>query len=169
MDKESVKDGAKVVVEIPEDAFIALDYTIEGHPTIGIINVGLKNLKRKDIFGWNLSLIFDLEDIGKNGIPSGEELGIIQDYCESLERKFNDAIGKTNALFLFRETYDGISHVTWRVYDAESADFILQEEILRKTHPREFEYRMEYDEDWQLVEWYMQDFDNTTNDYEHGQ
>ena len=61
-------------------------------------------------------------------------------------------------LILFRETYDGISHVVWRVYDADKVDDILQKVIAEKDHPREFDYEMEYDEEWKLVEWYLQDF-----------
>ena len=81
-------------------------------------------------------------------------------HSSDIERLFNDDREKPNALFLFREHHDGISHAVWRVYDAEKVEAVLQKIIEDKQHPREFDYEMEYDEDWKLVEWYLQDFHN---------
>ena len=56
-----------------------------------------------------------------------------------------------------KKSSTGISHVVWRVYDADEVDAVLQKVIEEKNHPREFDYEMEYDEEWKLVEWYLQD------------
>ena len=48
------------------------------------------------------SNIFYLTDAGENGMTGRDEIGLIQDYCEYLENKFNDNPEKPNALFLFR-------------------------------------------------------------------
>ena len=154
------KDKQKVNVWFPDESFISIDYTCDGHPAFAIINESLRQFEFKDVFGWNLSIVFELVDVSENGIPSGDEVKVIQDFCEHIERLFNDDREKPNALFLFREHHDGISHAVWRVYDAEKVEAVLQKIIEDKQHPREFDYEMEYDENWKLVEWYLQDFHN---------
>ena len=57
-----------------------------------------------------------------------------------------------------RNSNDIKCNVVWRVYDAEKVEAVLQKIIAEKQHPREFSYEIEYDEEWKLVEWYMQDF-----------
>ena len=148
-----------VNVWFPEESYCSVDsQTKEGLPVLIIIHDSLKKFEFKNVFAWNLSIVFYLNNVGENGMPSRDEIGIIQDYCENLEKCFNDNPAKPNALFLFRETYDGICHVVWRVYDADKVDGILKKVIEEKKHPREFDYEMEYDEEWKLVEWYLQDF-----------
>ena len=107
----------KVNVWFPDESYSSVETrTEEGHPVLIIIQDSLKQFEFKEVFGWNLSVIFYLTDAGENGMPGRDEIGLIQDYCEYLENKFND------------------------------------------NHPREFDYEMEYDEEWKLVEWYLQDF-----------
>ena len=157
-EKKKNQENQKVNVWFPDESFISIDYTYEGCPAFAIINESLRQFEFKDVFGWNLSIIFDLIDVGENGIPSGEEVQVIQDFCEKLEKLFNAGWEKPNALFLFREHCNGESQVVWRVYDSDKVDAVLQKVIEEKKHPREFSYEMEYDEEWKLVEWYMQDF-----------
>lgn len=152
------EESQKVNVWFPDESFISIDYTYEGHPAFAIINDSLRQFEFKDVFGWNLSIVFDLEDVYENGIPSSEEVQVIQDFCEHLGKLFNAGWEKPNALFLFREHFDGVSHVVWRVYDSDKVEAVLQKVIAEKQHLREFSYEMEYDEEWKLVEWYMQDF-----------
>jgi len=150
----------KVIVEIPEESFIFVESSNDGKPSIILINDSLKDFRFKEVFSWNLSFYIFLEDYGDNGIPGSEEMGIIQHFSEELEHRFNKDMEKPNALFLFRETCDGLSLVTWRVYDSDEVEAVLQEVIKSGEHPREFEYRLEYDRDWHLVKWYLQDFEN---------
>ncbi len=157
------QENQKVNVWFPDESFISIDYTYEGHPAFAIINESLRQFEFKDVFGWNLSIIIDLIDVDENGIPSSEEVQVIQDFCEYLEKLFNAGWEKPNALFLSREHCNGESHVIWRVYDAEKVEAVLQKIIESKQHPREFDYEMEYDENWKLAEWYLQDFHNKSN------
>lgn len=154
------EEKQKVNVCFPDESFISIDYTYDGHPAFAIINESLRQFEFKDVFGWNLSIVFELVNVSENGMPVGDEVKVIQDFCEHLEKLFNDDREKPNALFLFREHYDGISHAVLRVYDADKVEAVLQKIIEDKQHPREFDYEMEYDEDWKLVEWYLQDFHN---------
>ena len=82
----------------------------------------------------------------------------IQLFCEKLEKQFNEALGKPNALFVFRETYNGLTHITWRIHDSDIAEEVLEQTIESQNYPFDFEYRLEYDKDWEIVEWYLQDF-----------
>ena len=148
-----------VNVWFPEESYCSVEaQTKEGNPVVIVIQDSLKKFEFKDIFCWNLSIVFYLNDVGNNGMSNGNEISIILDYCESLEKIFNDNPEKPNALFLFRETYDGVCHVVWRVHDADKVDAILQKVIEENKQPREFDYVMKYDEEWKLVEWYLQDF-----------
>lgn len=148
----------KAVITIPEESFIAIEPIIDGHKALTIINTSLKDFAHKEVFSWNLSIIFYFEDAEDNGMPKDDGMERIQQFCEDLEKRFNEALGKPNALFTFRETYDGISHVTWRVYDSDIIEKVLQKVIEEDNYPFEFEYRMEHDKDWELVAWYLQDF-----------
>lgn len=148
----------KVVTTIPEESFIAIEPTIDGHKALTIINTSLKDFAHKEVFSWNLSIIFHFEDAEENGMPKDDGMERIQQFCEDLEQQFNDALGKPNALFTFRETYNGISNVCWRVYDADIIEDVLQKVIEEDEYPFDFEYRFEYDKDWELVAWYLQDF-----------
>ncbi|MBQ8713547.1 MAG: DUF695 domain-containing protein [Prevotella sp.] len=152
------KEERKVNVWFPDESFITINYTCDGHPAFAVINESLRQFEFKDVFGWNLSIVFELADVCENGLPGRDEVKVIQDFCEHLGKLFNDDREKPNALFLFREHYDGISHAVWRVYDAKKVEAVLRKIIGDKQHPREFDYEMEYDEDWNLVEWYLQDF-----------
>ena len=98
-----IEDNKKVNVWFPDESFISIDYTCDGHPAFTIINESLRQFEFKDVFGWNLSIVFELVDVSENGIPSGDEVKVIQDFCEHLEKLFNDNREKPNALFLFRE------------------------------------------------------------------
>ena len=148
----------KVVTTIPEESFIAIEPVIDGHQALTIINTSLKDFAHKEVFSWNLSIIFHFEDAEENGMPKDNGMERIQQFCEDLEKQFNEALGKPNALFTFRETYNGISHVTWRVYDSDIIEEVLQKVIEEENYPFGFEYRLEDDKDWELVAWYLQDF-----------
>ena len=154
-----MSDENAVNICFPDASYCTVEtQTKEGLPVMIVIQDSLKKFEFKDIFAWNLSIVFYLNDVGDNGMPCKDEIGIIQDYCENLEKLFNDNPEKPNVLFLFRETYDGICHVVWRVYDADKVDAVLRKVIEENKQPREFDYEMEYDEEWKLVEWYLQDF-----------
>ena len=148
----------KAIITIPEESFIAIEPVIDGHQALTIINTSLKDFAHKEVFSWNLSIIFHFEDAEENGMPKDDGMERIQQFCEDLEKQFNEALGKPNALFTFRETYNGISHVTWRVYDSDIIEEVLQKVIEEENYPFDFEYRLEDDKDWELVAWYLQDF-----------
>ena len=60
-----------------------------------------------------------------------------------------------NALFLARVTHDARRELIWRVRDPEIADSIIQKILRIRDYPREFDYRMEEDQQWQKASWYL--------------
>ena len=148
----------KINITIPEESFICIEPIIDGHQALTIINTSLKQFEYKEVFAWNLAIFMDFEEAEENGMPKGDGMERIQLFCERLEKQFNEALGKPNALFVFRETYNGLTHITWRVHDSDIAEEVLEQTIESQDYPFDFEYRLEYDKDWEIVEWYLQDF-----------
>jgi hypothetical protein len=58
-------------------------------------------------------------------------------------------------LFLARVTYDARRELIWRVRDPEIADSIVQKILRTRDYPREFDYHMEEDRQWQKASWYL--------------
>ena len=58
-------------------------------------------------------------------------------------------------MFLARVTHDGHRELIWRVRNPESANDIVQGILRAKDYPREFDYRMEEDPEWEKASWYL--------------
>ena len=71
---------------------------------------------------------------------------------------------------LIETSQDGVylEDPVFRMWFNKKWDDIFQKVIAEKDHPREFDYEMEYDEEWKLVEWYLQDFPKK-NKWHHGE
>ena len=61
-------------------------------------------------------------------------------------------------LFLARVSNNGTCHVLWQANDPKPIDELLKGIINDKTYPRAFDYRIEYDEKWEGVSWFLQEF-----------
>ena len=68
------EEKQKVNVCFPDESFISIDYTYDGHPAFAIINESLRQFEFKDVFGWNLSIVFELVNVSENGMPVGDEV-----------------------------------------------------------------------------------------------
>jgi len=47
----------------------------------------------------------------------------------------------------------------WRVYDPEIVDKFLKRLIKEGKQVREFDYRIDNDEEWKLAEWHLKEWD----------
>lgn len=146
-------------VEIPAEHYQILNFRQDNLPGVAVINSALKTFEPKVVFSWHLSIVFDLEDLIENGMPSTEEREIIDKYGDSLD----DAIkgpnkAKPNALFLARITWNKTRELIWRVYDPEVAHKYLQQIISDDSSPRQFDYRIDPDDKWKLAEWHLKDW-----------
>ncbi len=143
-------------VLIPEEYYSILDFNQENLPGIAVVNTALRAFEPKEVFAWHLSLILDFEDLVDNGMPSSAELEIVDAFGDKLDLliKGND-LDKPNALFLARITWNKTRELIWRVFNPEIADKTLQDIINNGDYPRQFEYRMEQDDNWDLTEWHL--------------
>lgn len=142
-------------VTIPRENYSLLEFNHEGLPGIAVVNTSLKKFKSKEIFPWHLSLTIDLKDLIENGMPSKKEVAIIDSYGDFLDEKIKGKIEKPNALFMARVTWNKTRELVWRVYDAKTVDDFLKNIVSENTAPREFEYSIQPDENWDLTEWYI--------------
>ena len=144
-------------VLIPDEEYRIIEYEVENLPAIMVANISLKNFEPKEVFSWNLSIIIQFNELNNNGMPKKEETDLIIPFeeCIDSELKGNDK-DKPNSLFLARITWNGTREIIYRVFDPEIANDYLRNIILNKISPREFDFRMESDENWDLNKWFLE-------------
>ena len=150
--KEPELKENEVRVVIPEEKFGILEWKEEDLPCIGVLNSALKDFEPKKIFSWHLSVIIDYEELIEKGMPSQEERDIVDPFCDKIDEEIKAG---GNALFLIRETWNGTRRMVWRVYDPEIADAHLKYILEHHRYPRQFDYHMAQDIEWEQAEWYF--------------
>ena len=60
-----------------------------------------------------------------------------------------------NGLFFARVTHDALREIIWRVHDPEPANSVLHGILQARDYPREFEYRIDEDRNWEKTRWYL--------------
>jgi hypothetical protein len=143
-------------VLIPDEYYSILDFNQDDLPGVAVINTALRDFEPKEVFAWHLSIMLDFEDLIDNGMPSKAEREIVDPLGDKLDLliKGND-LDRPNALFLARITWNKTRELIWRVFDPEIADKTLQEIINNGDYPRQFEYKMEQDDNWDLTQWHL--------------
>ena len=63
-----------------------------------------------------------------------------------------------NALFVARVTYNGVCQVVWMLNNPEIAIEYLDGIIAKGNQIREFDYSIEKDPEWKLIDFFLQDF-----------
>lgn len=149
----------EVGVAIPEEVFSVVECMSEDNkPAVAVVNTSLRDFKDRDVFGWTCSLTIEYKDLANNGMPSQEEYNLVVNWVTQLDSVIKGDPEHPNALFLARETFDGMMDVYWQVYDPEPVHQYLQSIIQGGKYPREMEYKIEQDVKWKKVEWFLQDF-----------
>lgn len=148
--------STQIKVGIPKDYYALVKSNIDGKPAITVVNTALREFKAKDVFAWTLTLTMELKSADESGMPTSDESKLVIDYLERLSEQIKGDANHPNALFLARETWDGTCQMIWQIYDPKTVDKILKEIIDDKSHPRPFEYIMEYDPKWEKVAWTKQ-------------
>ena len=156
-----MKKSEDIEVFIPDEIYKILEFKKEQLPGIAVVNDNLKSENLKKVFSWNCSILIDFEETIENGMPSEEELKIV----EKFEDFFYDKIkgnnkDKPNALFFARITWNSTRQLIYKVYLPEPANDFLTELIASENYPREFDYRIEEDENWELTEWYSKNIED---------
>ncbi len=147
-------------VIIPDEFYSLLNFKQDDLPGVAVVNTALKEFEPKIVFAWHLSIMIDLEDLIDNGMPSKSEVEVIDNYGDYLD---NEIKGKNkekpNALFLARITWNKTRELIWRVYDPEISNNFLQEIIAANSSPRQFDYRIDPDDNWELAKWHLADWE----------
>lgn len=81
-------------------------------------------------------------------MPTGPEVEVL-DHLE--QEIYTELRFRKNVLFLARVTCRGARELIYRVHKPELADKALRKIISANSQPREWEYRMEQDLDWDLA------------------
>jgi hypothetical protein len=143
-------------VIIPAEYYSVLNFRTDELPGVAVVNAALRSFESREVFGWHLSIMVQLKDLIDNGMPSESELDVIDDFGDFLDDKIKgENKEKPNALFLARITWNASRELIWRVFDPEITDKFLKDLIQNGDPIREFEYRIESDEDWKLTEWHL--------------
>jgi hypothetical protein len=147
-------------VIIPDEYYSVLNFRTDELPGVAVVNTALRSFEPREVFGWHLSIMVQLKDLIANGMPSGRELEVIDDFGDFLDDKIKgENKEKPNALFLARVTWNASRELIWRIFDPEITDKFLKDLIQNGNPVREFEYRIENDEDWKLTEWHLKEWD----------
>jgi hypothetical protein len=139
-------------VRIPEEVYALREFRQRDLPGFVTINIALKAFEPKVAFPWHLSLLIQCIDLVDNRLPAPAEQDTLYEFGDKLDRliKAND-----NALFVARVTHDGLRELIWRVRDPEIVNSVIEKILRAREYPRELDYRMEEDQQWQKASWYL--------------
>jgi hypothetical protein len=151
--------GASVTeyrVTIPEARFRIVEFRQENMPGIAVVNEALASFEPKVVFAWHLSIMIQFEDLVLNGMPSQSERKLVDSWGELVDAAVKgENPDKPNALFLARITWNSTRELIYRVYEPEAVNQYLVNVIDSKSYPRNFDYRMEHDSEWELAKWHL--------------
>ena len=143
-------------VIIPEEEVRIIEFIQDGHPGVAYVNRSLKDFEPKVVFGWHLSIMIELQDLAEKGMPSLKELEILEEFGKSLNANIVGTNNeRPNAIFLARITWNKTRELIWRIHDPELSNNYLQQIISDKSYPRQFDYRIDPDNEWKLTEWHL--------------
>ena len=139
-------------VVIPDEVHTLMEFSSDDLPGIAVVNTSLVEFEPKEAFNWHLQISVPYDDVVDNGMPSSDEQQLLYAFEDWI-----DPIIKSdrNVLFLARVTFDGYRDLHYRVYEPEITNNTLQEIINSKNYSRDFEFEIEYDEDWEKADWYL--------------
>jgi hypothetical protein len=138
-----------IEIEYPEPEYALYEANREGLPAVVVVNRALKEFPHSDIFPWHLSVIIIPHVLADNGMPAPEEGVVLAAVGDEIEQA---VVADENALFLARETWNGMRDLVFLVHDAEKANETLQAMVNRPDPQRDWEFRMDHDPSWSFAE-----------------
>lgn len=133
---------------IPKPHYTLINTSKGKDPAVVVVNSALRTFENHDAFPWHLKLTMTCELIGANGMPTEREVEILNHLEDDISAALK--IGR-NVLLLARITCRGARDLLYRVHDPKTADEALQQLISTNSQPREWEYHMKQDLDWDLA------------------
>ncbi len=145
----------EVRVVIPDETYGIVKFRQDDLPGVAVINKSLVGFASREVFRWHLSIMVHFEEIIDNGMPAQADVGLVDRFGDQLDQELKVDSERPNALFLGRVTWNETRELIYRVYDPEVTNDLLQRIVSDRTHPREFDYRIDDDPDWGLAEWHL--------------
>lgn len=143
-------------VIIPEEEYQIIEFKQEDLLGVGVINLSLVKFEPKEVFSWHCSIMVDFENFIENGMPTNEDVLKAENFEDYINEKIKgENKEKPNALFLARITWNKTRELIWRVFAPELTDKFFSEIIVEKNSPFQFDYRIDYDEEWKLADWHL--------------
>lgn len=147
--------SSKFVVPIP--TYTVIQREDEGAQVYAAVNTTLASLgdEQRKLFGWQLSLILDLETEDEQGLTLDHEAKAIEPFCQELDTALRLA---GNAVPLARITWKKTRELLFRVYNPAIADEQIKKIIDTESNPRPFSYTIDPDEQWKMADDYLSQF-----------
>lgn len=146
----------EVRVVIPEEEYVMAEFSQDGFSGLASLNKSLVQFEPKKVFGWHLSVMFDLPSSDEYGLPlpaDNESINIFEDNFDDFLKGGN--VSKPNGLFLARIAWNSTVELIWRVYQPAPVDEKLQFILEKKDYPAPFDYKISQDLDWSLADWHL--------------
>ena len=113
-------------------------------------------IKQKELFGWQLSLILDLDTEDEQGLTLEHEAKAIEPFCLQVD---SDLRLNGNAVPLARITWKKTRELLFRVYNPAIADEQIKQLIDSESNPRPFSYTIDPDNTWKMADDYLKQFE----------
>ncbi len=146
------KRTQKPQITLPEESFSVVTFEIDSLPAVAVINAALADFEHKKEFEWNCSLIVECKELGDNGMPTPAEMEILERFEDELSKDLAGDGELPNALFFARITHNGTRQLIWKVHSPKQAYDYLAGVMAEDKYPRDFEFVIERDVDWQMTE-----------------
>jgi hypothetical protein len=99
---------------------------------------------------WSLRLFIDVQD--PSGYPSDKEAKILNELEDKILGNLKEV---TTVFFVARTTWNSERDVYAYVEDPEKANEVLSQLTQDPSNKIEFEYRIEHDPQWEIVDYYL--------------
>lgn len=143
-------------VVLPKEEYQSINFNQDSLPGVAVVNSSLIDFEPKEVFVWHCSVMLACKDLIENRMPSEAEVKALDKFGDFLDDKIKgEDKEKPNGLFLARITWNGARELIWRIFDPEITNDFLTNIIDDKDNLREFDYRIEEDEEWKLTEWLL--------------
>lgn len=151
--------------KFPKEVYVLREGQFEGLYAIMMLNHSLKHYPYKKDYPWSLKVVIDLLDTNEQGLPTQTEADVLNNFEDGI---VNSLLEICQFHFIGRTTWNGQRTLMFYLNEPEHAYNELQQliekvEIAKKSSPqivREFEYILQEDPDWALVNDYYNYDDN---------
>lgn len=140
---------------IPEEAFSLLEITNkEGTaPISAIVNTSLLDFEYREYFEWECVVYISYSY--ESGLPNNENYEKLNAFFDKLDTLLKHDKDHPNALFFVRLLSGGEAECVWMLNNPDIASESLDGLIDSGDYDMEFEYRIEYDSNWENYSYFL--------------